>query len=81
MKSEIPVPDAASMLGLSERTVYQYIHRGTLRPVRHGRSVFLTEAEIGRYKRERLDRRGNPTWVKRPRVKRTKANLRKGGAA
>lgn len=45
--------EAAAVLGVQPRTVNQYIQRGQLQAVKHGRDLFITEAELERFQRER----------------------------
>jgi excisionase family DNA binding protein len=44
-----PIPEAAYLLGLSEKTLRRRIAEGALETVRDGRRVFVTAAELGRY--------------------------------
>lgn len=45
--------EAAAILGVERVTVNQYIRRGQLQAEKHGRDLFITEAEIERFKAER----------------------------
>lgn len=45
--------EAARLLGVERVTVNQYIRRGQLHAEKHGRDLFITEAEIERFKQER----------------------------
>lgn len=45
--------EAAAVLGVERVTINQYVRRGQLHAEKHGRDLFITEAEIERFKRER----------------------------
>lgn len=42
----VSIPDAAQVLGCGRTTVYEYINRGDLHPVRHGRRSVLSSREL-----------------------------------
>jgi excisionase family DNA binding protein len=60
--------EAAQLLGVERRTVNQYIRRGQLKADKHGRDLFITQAELERFQRER-PRLGWPKGVARKTVK------------
>ena len=43
-----PINESAALLGVSRRTVYELIRRGTLRPVRVGARQRIPAAELAR---------------------------------
>ena len=46
-----PINESAALLGVSRRTVYELIRRGTLRPVRVGARQRIPAAELARLTR------------------------------
>ena len=46
-----PINESAALLGVSRRTVYELIRRGTLRPVRVGARQRIPAAELARITR------------------------------
>lgn len=45
--------EAATILSVKPVTVNQYIRRGQLKAEKHGRDLFITQAELDRFKQER----------------------------
>lgn len=52
----LTVPEAARMLAIGRSALYQLIWNGELTPVRIGRSVRFTPAELERFVAERAER-------------------------
>ena len=53
-----PMPDAAAALGLSIASLYKYVQRGLLNPVKLGSYNLIPESEIERYRQQHLAKVG-----------------------
>jgi len=51
--------EAAARLGLLRNSVFRHIQRGTISAEKHGRDLFITEAELARFESSRR-RPGRP---------------------
>jgi len=58
--TELTVPEAAALLGISPDAVRMAIHRKRLRSTKKGRDHFIEPAEVERYATENLGRGRKP---------------------
>jgi excisionase family DNA binding protein len=54
--------ECAAALGIAIKTVRKQVERGKLTAGRFGRQLTFDVAEVERYRRENLGRKGNPAW-------------------
>ena len=61
--------EAATRLGISERTVRMYVATGELRPLRYGRRCVFTEAQLTAFERESAARGPRPVRARKTRAR------------
>ena len=51
LKIQYPVPEAAQLMSMGTRTMWDLIKKGTIKTHRIGRRVYITRAELERFAR------------------------------